>query len=289
MWRGLVVSVVACALGVCTQPASAADPWMWTGFYAGLNGGYGFGDAATRVDATTTTVVRTRIFRTAGPTLISDVTAPAVVTSVSARNNTAVDGPLGGLQLGYNWQQGWWLAGVEADIQAAGQSGRTSFCFVVAVPCPAGAAFLDASYHLNWFGTVRGRLGVLPHPQVLLYATGGLAYGGVDADFTGGLVGLASTTVSTHRTQVGWTLGGGIEGAVGNGWSVKLEYLYVDLGRFSTAGGTNSIFTSVDLPDTPAQGFNSLIDTTTTATATARTKLTDHVVRVGFNYRFASP
>jgi outer membrane immunogenic protein len=299
MKRALALAIVSVGLGspaLATDlrmpvkaPVVLADPWSWTGFYAGLNGGYSFGDAATRLDATTTTVVRTRIFRTAGPTLISDITSPPVVASFAARNSTAVDGPLGGLQLGYNWQHGWWLAGLEADIQGAGQSGKTSLCFVTAAPCPVGAGFLDASYQLNWFGTVRGRLGVLAHPRVLLYGTGGLAYGGVDADLTGGLVGGGSTTVSTQHTLVGWTLGGGVEGAVGNGWSVKLEYLYLDLGRFSAAGGTGSSFSSVDFPNTPTQGFNTLIDTTTTASATARTKLTDHVVRVGFNYRFANP
>jgi outer membrane immunogenic protein len=270
-------------------PAPAAVPWLWTGFYAGLNGGYSFGDATTKLDATTTTVVRTRIFRTAGPTLISDVTSAPVIANFAAKNSTEVDGPLGGLQVGYNWQHGWWLAGLEADIQAAGQSGKTSLCFVAAAACPVGAGFLDASYHLNWFGTVRGRLGVLAHPRVLLYGTGGLAYGGVDADLTAGLVGGGSATVSTNHTLVGWTVGGGIEGAVGNGWSVKLEYLYLDLGRFDAASGTGSSFTSVDFPNTPTQGFNTLIDTTVTAAATARTKLTDDVIRVGFNYRFASP
>ena len=298
MRRVVVVGgIAALALSMSGATARAADiaaeravdRWLWTGFYAGLNGGYGFGDAATRLDATTTTVVRTRIFRTAGPTLISDVTSPPAVANFSARNSTAVDGPLGGLQFGYNWQQGWWLAGLEADIQGAGQSGKTSFCFPAGAPCPVGAGFLDVSYHLNWFGTVRGQLGVLPDPRVVLYATGGLAYGGVDADLTGGLVGLASTTVSTSRTQVGWTLGGGVEGAVGNGWSVKLEYLYLDLGRVGAGGVAGTSLSSVNLPDTPGQGFNTQVDTTTTASASARTKLTDHVIRVGFNYRFASP
>jgi outer membrane immunogenic protein len=300
----LVGGGVAVAFGMCLQATRAADlpavrtvppvvravdPWIWTGFYAGINGGYGFGDATTKLEGTTTTVVRTRIFRTGGPTLISDVTSAPVIANFSAKDNTAVDGPLGGLQVGYNWQQGWWLAGLEADIQAAGQGGTTSFCFAAASPCPAGAGFLDVSYDLNWFGTVRGRLGVLPHPRVLVYATGGLAYGGIDTDVTSGLVGLTSATVSNSRTQLGWTLGGGIEGAVGSGWSVKLEYLFLDLGRFSTASAATSSLASVDLPNTPGQGFNTLIDTTTTVAATARTRLTDHVIRVGVNYRFAGP
>jgi outer membrane immunogenic protein len=303
--RRIVVfgGVAALTLGLPVPLARAADlpkappaptapavvPWLWTGFYAGLNGGYSFGDAATKLDATTTTVVRTRVFRTAGPTLISDVTSPPAVASFLAKNNIDIDGPLGGLQLGYNWQHGWWVAGLEADIQGAGQSGKTSFCFAAGTPCPAGAGFLDASYSLNWFGTVRGRLGVLAHPRVLMYATGGLAYGGVDTDLTGGIVGGPSGTVSAHRTQLGWTLGGGVEGAIGSGWSVKLEYLYLDLGRFSTASGTVSALSSVNFPDTPGQAFNTLVDTTTTVDATARAKVTDHIIRVGFNYRFASP
>ncbi len=93
---------------------------------------------------------------------------------------------------------------------------------------------------LPWFGTVRARLGFEPIDRVLFYATGGLAYGEVDtsAAFTvtaTSLGGTATTTASESatNTEIGWTVGGGIEWAFWERWSVKVEYLYIDFGTFN--------------------------------------------------------
>jgi outer membrane immunogenic protein len=190
-----------------------------------------------------------------------------------------MDGVIGGAQIGYNWQMSNWLIGLEADIQGSGQRSdhpflcATGVCTppfgVVAVfPGPEVAANLHQK--LEWFGTVRGRVGVAVMPTLLLYATGGLAYGEVDSSALIGGVGALS---SNNNTQVGWTVGGGVEGAIGNSnWTAKLEYLYMDLGRI------NGTFATA----IPALGGGTLA-------GTYSSRITDNIVRVGLNYRFGGP
>ena len=128
---------------------------------------------------------------------------------------------IGGGQAGYNWQQGNWLVGLEADIQGSDERGSSDVCVVAG--CALGTGILTANYKLDWFGTVRGRVGLLPTDRVLIYATGGLAYGELSA--TAPLVPL-----SWGSTRAGWTVGAGAEVKLDNNWSVKIEYLYMDLG-----------------------------------------------------------
>jgi outer membrane immunogenic protein len=144
--------------------------------------------------------------------------------------------------------------------------------------CPAGSAAFTANYKLDWFGTVRGRVGYLPTDRVLLYATGGLAYGHLGSDAPGLGLGWGST-------RAGWTVGAGAEAAIDRNWSVKLEYLYMDLGN---VGGANASATGVtNAPNTPTPGFNTV--TTTALTSAFSTRFTDNIVRVGLNYRFGGP
>ena len=90
---------------------------------------------------------------------------------------------------------------------------------------------------LDWFGTLRARLGVTVAPTFLLYATGGLAYGGVrlntlvNQQVTNSLVPPSFASASNSSTRVGWTIGVGGEYAFSQNWSAKVEYLYYDLGR----------------------------------------------------------
>jgi outer membrane immunogenic protein len=179
--------------------------------------------------------------------------------------------------------------GFEADAQWTGQRGSGDFvCAVTAVPgagticvpgltagAPAGFAgtTLTLTHELEWFGTFRARAGVLVTPEVLLYATGGLAYGSIETtsaltSITPALVGVTNVT-SSSTTRVGWTIGGGIEAMFARDWSFKLEYLYVDLGNVS---GSNTLIT---LP--PVTGI----------TASWDSKITDNIIRAGINYRFS--
>jgi outer membrane immunogenic protein len=118
----------------------------------------------------------------------------------------------------------------------------------------------------------------LVDPRVLLYATGGLAYGQVTTTATGGVVGQPFATLSAKGTRAGWTVGGGIEGALSNNWTVKAEYLYMDLGNAPSVGASaTTIF-----PNVPDIGFTTVLDTSLATGGRVR----DHIFRLGVNYRF---
>ena len=257
-----VIAVVAGLFGVTsalaadlparmyTKAPMVVDPgYNWSGFYLGGNLGYSWGRSS---DASTFT-------NGAGTVLL---------TSADSSN---LDGVVGGGQIGYNWQTQNWVWGLEADIQGTGERGSRDMlcsaaaCLPPAALVPAGGGIpVTLTQQIDWFGTVRARGGILVTPRVLLYATGGLAYGGVNTSETIGAFGF-----STTDTRVGYTVGAGIEGAVGGNWTAKLEYLYVDLGR------TSGSFTT----PIAALGGGAL-------TSNYSSRITDNVLRVGLNYRF---
>ena len=182
-------------------PPLQAQP-VWTGFYAGLNVGGGFGSSH-------------NAFNIAGFGL------PAFDTSLA--------GVVGGGEAGYNWQTGPWVLGLEASFDGSGLSGgRTAPC-----PPPLCTA-LAASYtqRLSWFGTLRPRIGYALG-NWLFYATGGGALGEVGTNATAA-VGSFIATDNRSQTRDGWTLGGGVEVGFAPGWSAKIEYLYLDLGSRTT-------------------------------------------------------
>jgi outer membrane immunogenic protein len=264
---------------VKAPPPVAAVVYNWTGFYIGLNAGYSWGRATT--DGTLSGSQNVSVFRTADGSLISSVTtALAPIGFNIARTN--VNGFVGGGQAGYNWQiDRSWLLGLEADFQGSAERGSATGCSVV--NCPAGSTFLTVEDRLRWFGTVRARGGWLATDRILLYATGGLAYGQLNTSFIAGLNGLGNiAAVSSSTTRVGWTVGGGIEGALDPHWTLRLEYLYIDLGRFTNGAGTAAF--AVNQLNVPNQGLNTV--TTTTINAAVSTRFTDNVLRAAVNYRF---
>jgi outer membrane immunogenic protein len=231
-------------------------PWYdWSGFYLGLNGGYSWGRSTT------------------------DFTVAGLTPYSTAQN---MDGWLGGGQIGYNWQFNRnWILGIEADIQGTGQDGSVALPSVTVITSSPLAALVTTAtttgtfaQKLPWFGTVRARLGVEPADRVMLYVTGGLAYGEVDSNAAFSVTattpgGTATTTgsASASNTQVGWTVGGGLEWAFWQRWSAKVEYLYIDFGTFSdTLTGIGAF-----------------------PTITASSRVTDNIFRVGVNYSFGGP
>src|SRR6266700_5037879 len=210
-----------------TPPLPPPPPvYSWTGLYWGGNVGYSWGDAKNE----------------------------ATVLGVGTFSESAkIDGVIGGFQSGYNYQFGAWVWGFETDIQASGQKGGSTFLL-------NPLATLTTDHKLDWFGTSRSRLGFWATPNILLYGTFGVAYGRVKDTFT--VSGVAPAVATVRDVKAGWTAGAGIEGALGGGWSAKLEYLYIDLGKLeqtlSTAAGTET--------------FSS--------------RVTDNIVRVGLNYRW---
>ncbi len=195
----------------------------WTGFYAGGNGGSGIAR-----DATTHTVA----------------TAPA------ANNNfdLAPRGYNGGLQAGYNWQQGNVVYGLETDIQYSTQETDRS-CLLT---CTAAASAMFRQ-KLDWFGTVRGRIGYGVGPT-LFYATGGLAYGEVKTRVTEAIAFAGINGAADFKdVRAGWTLGAGMETPLElfdwfkpGQWSIKTEYLYIDLGSASNNYTLNGIAHNAD-------------------------------------------
>jgi outer membrane immunogenic protein len=158
-----------------------------------------------------------------------------------------------------------WLLGVEADIQGA-DIGRTS-----TVAFPGGGGLVPSVStgrdHIDWFGTLRGRAGVTAGPA-LFYATGGLAYGGVRTSVTNVFTPVTSGNFagSDSSTRVGWAAGAGVEWGFAPNWTVRGEYLHVDLGRSNV-----TMFDPVNFPtDSATYRFNHVVD----------------AVRVGVNYRF---
>ena len=154
-----------------------APGYNWTGFYIGANGGYGWSGASATV---------------AGVTV----------------DGGDLKGPFAGGQVGYNFQSGMFVFGVEADGQWANI--KESYSIV-------GLTFTDK---INYFFTARGRLGVAAQ-NVLFYGTGGYAHIGAKSSVTDGI-----TTLSVSGDRGGWTAGGGAEIGFGNA-SIKFEYLYI--------------------------------------------------------------
>jgi outer membrane immunogenic protein len=169
-------------------------PFSWNGFYVGLNGGYMFGQAK---------------------------------WSGAAAFETTPKGWLGGGTLGYNFQTGVWVWGIEGDIDYVALKGTadSSFC--------AGCTFKE-----TWLGTLRGRVGY-SFDRWLPYLTGGLAYGNMYIQGPSG--------GSENKTKAGWTLGAGVEYAFLGAWSTKLEYLYVNLGSATCGMATCGLATNEEV------------------------------------------
>lgn len=184
-----------------SAPVYAAPLFTWTGFYVGVNAGYGFGDSGND----------NGVF--IGPTFFPSV----------GRDNS--DGFVGGGQIGYNQQVNNFVFGIEADLQYADLGRDESLGFIA----PPGV-YVSGSRGIEWFGTVRGRLGVA-FDRFLVYATGGLAYGGGDDSSSFGFVANGNDDV-----EFGWTLGGGAEYAFTNNLTFRVEGLYVNIDRGNANG-----------------------------------------------------
>jgi outer membrane immunogenic protein len=165
------------------RTAMVAPAFNWTGFYIGINAGYGW----------------------------SSVSSPGIAGDID------MDGWLGGGQIGYNWQSGVFVFGLEGDIQGTG---------IQASGIVPGV--LAAELSMPWFATFRLRGGIT-HGPVLFYITGGGAYSNVNLD----LAGVGGLTASSDDSNFGYTIGGGVEWKFAPQWSVKGEYLYLDTGDTS--------------------------------------------------------
>jgi outer membrane immunogenic protein len=211
-------------------PVFVPPPFTWTGFYVGLNVG-GIWTSGSR-----------------SATLFAPAVFPfPVQTFFPGGLGNGQSGVIGGGQAGYNWQTGAFVLGVETDFQGTSLSksvdvvGSPFAGFGVPPNLLGDTLAIHAKASLDWLGTTRGRVGfvVTPDNRLMIYGTGGVAYGGGSANFS---VFDANTgafwTGNPSSSRVGWTAGGGVEYAWTNNWTIKAEYLYADLGKsnFTSVG-----------------------------------------------------
>jgi outer membrane immunogenic protein len=205
---------------------AAPPPYNWGGVYVGINGGWGWGGAKW--------------------------TANTGVGNISGTPDD--NGGVVGGTLGYNFQTGRVVLGVEGDFDYSGINTGTSstLCNIVGT-CQSGN---------NWLSTLRGRFGYA-WDRVLLYGTAGGVFGNAQTTLNG--------TTTTH-TQAGWTAGIGLEYAFAENWTAKVEYLYANLGTGSASGiCTTGACLAINPAGVP---FN------------LSTGLTDNLLRFGVNYKF---
>ncbi|BCP54551.1 outer-membrane immunogenic protein [Kaistia sp. 32K] len=236
-----VVGAQAADLTYEAPVVAAPAAFNWTGFYVGVHGGVAAGD-----------------FKYPG-----DITATSgnqVFSLLNGELEQDASGGFGGAQIGYNWQfNPNWVVGVEADIAAASYEGKISGNFNTIGNF--GGNF-DAGSEVEWFGTVRGRLGYA-WDNLLLYGTGGFAYGSVKSSISANINGVSVVDESASNTQTGWTVGAGFEYGITKNITLKTEYLYVDLG-------------SETIIDENLNGVHAGLD--------VETKF--HTLKAGLNYKF---
>ena len=184
---------------------------LWNGFYMGVHAGFGSGSfSATEVD-------------------------PFFAALIDEELDHDPAGGVFGIQLGYNWQRSRWVFGIEGDVALSTVEGDLTYDFDV--PTVGVDTFTSTeSFELKYLTTLRGRIGVDVGGSVLVYATGGLALGKVDASFSTTVVGAGllpdgTASGSDSATHVGYAVGGGVEAWLRKDISVRAEYLYADLGE----------------------------------------------------------
>jgi outer membrane immunogenic protein len=220
------------AVRAADMPLKAPPPvayYTWTGCYVGLNIGENYGRSKTEYGSNTL----------------------GIAPGTQATSDIKLSGLIGGAQVGCNYQVGAWLFGLEGDFDATNKDGQE-----IETLFPAFRIQVTET----WLATARARLGYTVTDKWLWYVTGGGAWTSMRVNnFVPGSI----LTAQEKHTVSGWTVGVGTEYAVGYGWSIKSELLYVDF-------GTSTFFN----PNTPV------------ADSEYRVKTRDYIWRVGMNYKF---
>jgi outer membrane immunogenic protein len=260
---------------VYTKAPEYVQVTNWNGWYVGGNTGWTGGSNSLDSSGVAT----------------GGVPGNAAALAQSANQHIgASSGFIGGGQIGFNYQVlPSVIAGFEADIQGLGSSNKTSSAVAAVAGQPASIAMsITGAYEPSYLGTFRARLGVTAAPSLLLYATAGLAYGGVKSSTTlnpslvngdiTGPTGLVSSSGSFSGTHVGYAAGAGAEWMFASRWSAKLEYLHYDLGSatYSTGG---MAFNESNVGNVAGVG-------TASASTSSTVHFRNEIVRVGVNYHF---
>src|SRR5271166_6302882 len=231
--RGVAIAALTAATTMAAQaadlptrkeapaPVFVPPPFTWTGFYIGGNAGGIWGSGG---NASTT------VFANGFPFLVTNFPNGNLGNSNS--------GFIGGGQAGYNWQTGAFVLGVETDFDGSSLSRSRNIIGPTFIdPINGGSDFFTANgkISLDWLGSTRARVGwvATPDNRLLIYGTGGVAYGSGSAHLNiyDALNGWGWNTNSNSKERSGWTIGGGVEYAWTNNITFGAEYLYYDLGR----------------------------------------------------------
>ncbi|WP_336814042.1 outer membrane protein [Bosea sp. MMO-172] len=215
-------------------PIPAPAAYSWAGLYGGLHAGYGWGrgkgdhdcyDPTGELNAPTCQIL------------------PNGADAISPSKGSVIGG-----QIGYNWQYQQLVFGAEADIAKSSTKSSNTIPGPFTFSDPSFGLALPAGVYrskaeLNWLGTLRLRAGYAVLDRLLIYATGGLAYGQVKGQslFTSPSLDLTYAGSETD-TKYGWVLGGGVEYALTDNWSLRAEGLYYDLGKTRVTGNENPLF-----------------------------------------------
>jgi outer membrane immunogenic protein len=216
-------------LALKAPPIAAAPVQSWTGLYIGANGGLGWSNVNVSADPF-------------GTSALDEI----IPQSFSLK---AKSGVFGG-QLGYNWQAGNWVLGIEGDYDAAGINGSQQSVFASKNAAAFGGTnTFAARENINSLASIRGRLGYTWGPG-LFYFTGGGAWENVQTNATisanpllGGFFVGNSATGSFSSTRSGYVVGGGLEWLVAQSWTVRAEYLYYN---FTGGGNSNGLSLACD-------------------------------------------
>lgn len=222
-------------------PAYIPPPpiFSWTGIYVGGQVGYGWG----------TGNFNRNLIIPGGPAL-------------SGTLGQNPNGVIGGAHVGYQYQINQWVLGIEGSVDGTSLSADSAAAFP---NTPVGPVILTASSNADIQGSIRGKLGIA-WDRVLIYATGGVAFGGFNSDINISAPNVPFfATANRSTTKVGWTVGGGLQYAVTNNWWVFAEYRFTDFGNLNNN----------DIAGLPAGWlFN------------GNRKLQQNQVQVGFSYKF---
>ncbi len=251
---------------------AAPAPMNWTGFYLGVNGGFG-GDA----------------YRYPFDISQTGFLANGAVRALAAPDDPGINGSaklnssgfLGGVTAGFNWQFApTWVAGFEGDLDFGSINGKLNLHANANNINLGGINSLDlnAGSTTHYIDTARLRLGYLVTPQMLVFATGGLAYGDTNSTIGASIGGGEGQSVdilggpySKSVTNLGWTAGAGVEYKITRNLSFKTEYLYADLGTKTLLSGS---FGGGGEGESPVINYSLKVHTT------------DHMVRAGLNWTF---
>lgn len=265
---GLVLSIVHVPV------ANAAD--NWSGFYIGATAGYAWGrsTATTSSDCPGNGGPRLGYYCDGG---VAGLLPNAVAVAASGSGSLSQSGFMGGGQAGYNMQRGEWVLGLEADFSSFSLNGSRAGPRTLYPAFGAGTAFtVNSSIDSSWLMTARARAGWTVS-NALIFVTAGLAVS--ELSVTNSFLDNASIIVGTNGSgsgsareiKGGYSFGGGMEWALTRNWSLKGEYLFVDLGNVQASARVTN-------PGFFAPGVSNLVITSIDLTA--------HIARFGANYRF---